>query len=94
MLATYQEKRIGLKLSRLCLMNRVFSSNSTAVADEHVMTFRSVVDQQHLANPRSTSTGLSGGNADGRTAEHLVAVRSDPSLTVTNNGDNLIREGN
>ncbi|CAH3041663.1 unnamed protein product [Pocillopora meandrina] len=76
MLATYQEKRIGLKLSRLCLMNRIFSSNLTAVADEHVMTFRSVVDQQHLANPRSTSTGLSGGNADGRTAEHLVAVRS------------------
>ena len=75
-------------------MNRVFSSNSTAVADEHVMTFRSVVDQQRLANPRSTSTGLSGGNADGRTAEHLVAVRSDPSLTVTNNGENLKREGN
>ena len=72
-------------------MNRVFSSNSTAVADEHVMTFRSVVDQQHLANPRSTSTGLSGGNADGRTAERL---RSDPSLTVTNNGENLKREGN
>ena len=58
------------------------------------MTFRSVVDQQHLANPRSTSTGLSGGDADGRTAEHLVAVSSDASLTVTNNGENLKREGN
>ena len=54
------------------------------------MTFRSVVDQQHLANPRSTSTGLSGGDADGRTAQHLVAVRSDASLTVTNNGENTL----
>ena len=51
------------------------------------MTFRSVVDQPHPANPRSPSTGLSGGNADGRTA-------SDASLTVTNNGENLKREGN
>ena len=58
------------------------------------MTFRSVVDQPHPANPRSTSTELSGGDADGRKAEHLVAVRSDASLTVTNNGENLKREGN
>ena len=58
------------------------------------MPFRSVVDQPHPANPISTSTGLSGGDADGRTAEHLVAVGSDASLTVTNNGENLKREGN
>ena len=56
------------------------------------MTFRSVVDQPHPANPRNTSTGLSGGDADGRTAEHLVAVSSDASLTVTNNGENLKRK--
>ena len=55
------------------------------------MTFRPKVDQLYPANP---STGLSGGNADGRTAEHLVDVRSDASLTVTNNGENLKREGN
>ena len=55
------------------------------------MTFRPIVDQPYPANP---STGLSGGNADGRTAEHLVAVRCDASLTVTNNGENLKRKGN
>ncbi|RMX51539.1 hypothetical protein pdam_00010298, partial [Pocillopora damicornis] len=64
-------------------------ARKAAAADEHVMTFRSVVDQPHPANPRNTSTGLSGGDADGRTAEHLVAVRSDASLTVTNNGSSL-----
>ena len=62
------------------------------------MTFRSEVDQPLLrsanAGIRSTSTSLGGGNADVPSTEHLIAVRSDASLTVTNNGENLKWEGN
>ncbi|PFX33104.1 hypothetical protein AWC38_SpisGene2034 [Stylophora pistillata] len=58
-----------------------------AAADERVETFRSEGDQSSLysANAESTSTGPSGGNGDGPAAEHVVAVGSDDSPTVTYN---------
>lgn len=72
------------------------SSNSTAAADERVETFRSEGDQSSLysANAESTSTGPSSGNRGGPTAEHVVAVGSDDSPTVTYNSETLKREGN